>query len=687
MKKIRTVILPSMLCVGIYISAHSIMIATADDQLNTTTSTADIKHTESSSIKPSSSVNVSLTETHVDNVTIPDETFKKVILSTLGKPLGSEITKEDMAKLTSLQITAENSAKISNLSGLEYAINLVDFYLSSSGVTDFSPLEKLSSLVYVNLSGKNLNSSNFPDLSLSANGITHISASNASLDNDVLPKLAQLSQVERLYLDTNMFITTLEPLKVMPKLRSISVQFCGITDFTVINDFPVLNDLAAFGQNTGRANPPMTINRTDLAYDAETQTVFLPFTLMPNRMTNFDGYVPPFTTSNSSNETQLEFNGTRLPENRLQITDQGITVSDVTEDEYVNLSNWEYNSRINNPAGSYQSPANYSFYSISSGTYLQQFNVIDEPEEGAPITVEYLDEAGIEIDNATILTGKIDTPFQTAPKEINGWILKTTPDNEVGFFSQLPQTVTYTYEKALGAPVTVKYLDETGTEIEPSTTLSGKIDTPFKTVPKEINQWMLKTTPTNEAGSFKQTAQEVVYIYEKAFGAPVTIHYLDDEGHRLADSDVLTGRIDAPFDTTPKQINHWQLNKKPENTSGLFTSQPQTLVYIYNRSGILPVASFSQFGENSHSESNSISQLVDQKQFSGEPLIQTILPSTLQEAQTDYKQTKKNNYKTGSVTVKFVDDKGNELATSRTLKGEIGASYKVTAKSNKELMK
>lgn len=675
-----------MLCVGLYLSAHSIM-ATADDQPNTAANTTDITFTESSSTESSSTANVSLIETHVDNVTIPDETFKKVILSTLRKPLDSDVTKEEMAQLTSLQITVENSAQINNLSGLEYAVNLSDFSLNSSSVTDFSPLEKLSSLVYVSLSGKNLHSSNFPDLSQSASSITHVSASSASLDNDVLPKLAQLKQVERLYLDTNMFITTLEPLKVMPKLRSISVQFCGITDFTVINDFPVLNDLAAFGQNTGRANPPATINRTDLTYDDQLQTVFLPFAIMPNRITNFDGYVPPFTTSNSPSNTLLEFNGTRLPENRLHLTEQGITVSDITEDEYVNLANLEYNARINNPVGSYQSPANYSFYSISSGTYFQQFNVVDEPENGAPITIKYVDQAGTEIDNATTLTGELNTPFQTAPKEINGWVLKTTPDNEDGFFTHLPQVVTYTYEKALGAPVIVKYLDEAGAEIESSTTLSGKIDTSFKAVPKEIDHWLLKTTPENEAGSFTQASQEVLYIYEKAFGEPVTIHYLDDAGHTLADSDVLTGRIGVPFHTIPKQLNNWQLKKEPENTTGVFTTQPQMLFYIYKRSGILPVDSFSQPRENVQSETNTISPLVEQNYFSGQPLIQALLPNTLQKVLTEWEQTTKNKNKTGSVTVKFIDNKGNELAASRTLKGEIGSSYKVTAKRTNELMK
>lgn len=91
-----------------------------------------------------------------------------------------------------------------------------------------------------------------------------------------------------------MNITNIEPLKVLPNLKSLSVQFCGITDFTVIKDFPIMSDLAAFGQNTGRNDPPTTVTRSSLKYNEDEQSVYIPFSMMPNRMTNFDGYIPPF---------------------------------------------------------------------------------------------------------------------------------------------------------------------------------------------------------------------------------------------------------------------------------------------------------------------------------------------------------------------------------------------------------
>ncbi len=83
------------------------------------------------------------------------------------------------------------------------------------------------------------------------------------------------------------------------------------------------------------------------------------------------------------------------------------------------------------------------------------------------------------------------------------------------------------YEKADGAPVTVKYLDEDGNELATPDTLNGKIDTPYQSTTKSLSGWVVKTTPANANGVFTNTNQTVTYVYEKADGAPVTVKYLD----------------------------------------------------------------------------------------------------------------------------------------------------------------
>ncbi|PCU17817.1 hypothetical protein A7O79_14470, partial [Listeria monocytogenes] len=46
----------------------------------------------------------------------------------------------------------------------------------------------------------------------------------------------------------------------------------------------------------------------------------------------------------------------------------------------------------------------------------------------------------------------IDAPYQSTAKSLSGWVVKTTPANANGVFTNTNQTVTYVYEKADGAP-------------------------------------------------------------------------------------------------------------------------------------------------------------------------------------------------------------------------------------------
>ncbi|MBO0440747.1 MucBP domain-containing protein [Candidatus Enterococcus ikei] len=482
-------------------------VSTTTVENDTTISTADSTTTEETA--------ATLAIPRADVITIADPILKQAILSTLGLPAGSELTQADMDRLTNLSL---NSAQISSLSGIEHATNLSSIYMNTTNnITDFSPLEQLSSLTFVTLQTKSLTSANFPDLSNNS-GLTNLGLGSTSIDDDILPKIAQLTSLTRIYMDSNMNITTIAPFKALPNLKSLSVQFCGITDFTVINEFPALNDLAAFGQNTGRNDLPTTIGRSSLAYDFDQETLFLPFSMMPNRMTNFDGYVPPFTTSNSASNTYLDFNGMQLPANRLQITDEGITISGVTEDEFANLSTIEYNARLNNLAGSYAQPPGFAFYAISGGTYLHQFNVLDD---GKPVTIHYQDTDGKLLLPSETRSGLVGQSFDIPVQEIPYYELIETKGDTFGTFTDQEQSITFIYKK-ISAPiiekmgkVTVYYVDINNETIQDEFVQTGTIGDPFKTEKVAINGFTLKDVKGATTGLFTEEDQEVTYIYAK----------------------------------------------------------------------------------------------------------------------------------------------------------------------------
>ena len=275
-----------------------------------------------------------------------------------------------------------------------------------------------------------------------------------------------------------------------------------------------MSDLAAFGQNTGRNDPPTTVTRSSLKYNEDEQSVYIPFSMMPNRMTNFDGYIPPFSTSNSASNTYFDFNGTQLPASRLQIDDNGITINSVSPEEYQGIKSFEYNARLNNPAGTYAVPDGYTFYAISSGTYLHQFDVVDD---GAPVTVKYQDENGQELAPSELLNGYVGATYNSKELSLQGYSLIKVDGDATGKFTDSPQTVTYIYQKnaKLLGQVTVKYIDTDGKALFGDVIQTGNIGETYHTEKKELTGYTFKNIIGNASGQYTNSPQTVTYVYEK----------------------------------------------------------------------------------------------------------------------------------------------------------------------------
>lgn len=134
--------------------------------------------------------------------------------------------------------------------------------------------------------------------------------------------------------------------------------------------------------------------------------------------------------------------------------------------------------------------------------------------------------------------------------------------------------------------VNVDYTDEVGTLLESSETLVGEIGSPYSTTPKEIEGYTLTSISGQPDGVFGEDLQTVKYIYSKNSKAnphPVVIHYIDENGNKIIDSDSLTGTVGTPFTITPKTIDGYTFNKAIGETSGVFTESDQTITLIYTK--------------------------------------------------------------------------------------------------------
>ncbi|EHV9415173.1 MucBP domain-containing protein [Listeria monocytogenes] len=661
----------------------------------------------------------------------------------------TEITNLNQIKnLPKLKKIVGISTGLNDIKALGEMPALEEVELGGDYITDFTPLleqENLKSFSYnsyawLDPSYHQINNEEFTkfanlksieNLDVTWNNITDLAAltandhiTNLNLSYNKFTNVAPIATMKKLkvlYLNNNN-LTSIDSLHT---LRGLSIAYAdnnNITDLSKLKDFfesmNVVGDYKGLQVNSQTITLPTINIKEGATAVSNNPTLDIDGKEMPvssisdggtvsadNKTVSFSN-LPIGTKTVTYNATFTATSPKGVPLSYSLKVSQPITVSEKT-DSSVNVFYKDENGNelatsetITGKSGeNYQTTektiTNYKLKEIE-GQASGQFGDSDttvtyvyEKADGAPVTVKYVDGDGNELATSDTLNGKIDAPYQSTAKSITGWTVKTTPTNANGIFTNANQTVTYVYEKADGAPVTVKYVDGDGNELATSDTLNGKIASPYQSTAKSITGWTIKTTPTNANGAFTNTNQTVTYVYEKADGAPVTVKYIDEDGNELATPDTLNGKIDAPYQATAKSLSGWTVKTTPANANGVFTDTNQTVTYMYEKADGAPVTiKYLDSDGNELATSDTLNGKIDApyqataKSLSGW-LVKTT-PANANGVFTDTNQTVTYVYEKADgapVTVKYVDADGNELATPDTLNGKLATSYAATAKN------
>ncbi len=105
----------------------------------------------------------------------------------------------------------------------------------------------------------------------------------------------------------------------------------------------------------------------------------------------------------------------------------------------------------------------------------------------------------------------------------------------------------------------------------------------------------------------------------------VKVQYVDEEGNEIATSKTMTGKVGDSYTTSAVSVSGYTLKTTPNNASGTYKSGTTTVTYVYSKDN--------------------------------------------------------DDVDKGTVIVKYVDENGNEIASSTTKTGEVGTSYTTTAKT------
>ncbi|EAG6626463.1 LPXTG cell wall anchor domain-containing protein [Listeria monocytogenes] len=602
--------------------------ATNDVIDNTTEITTD---KETSSTQPTIKNTLKAGQTQSFNDWFPDDNFASEVAAAFEMQATDTISEEQLATLTSLDC---HNSSITDMTGIEKLTGLTKLICTSNNITTLD-LSQNTNLTYLACDSNKLTNLDVTPLTqltyfdCSVNPLTE-------LDVSTLSKLTTLHCIQTDLLEIDLTHNTqliyfqaegcrkIKELDVThnTQLYLLDCQAAGITEL----------DLSQ--------NPKLVylyLNNTELTeLDVSHNTKLKSLSCVNAHIQDFSsvGKIPAL-----NNNFEAEGQTITMPKETLTNNSLTIAVSPDLLDQFGNPMNiepgdggvydqatntitWE-NLSTDNPA------VTYTFTSENGaivGTVTTPFEA-PQPIKGEDVTVHYLDDKGEKLADDEVLSGNLDDPYTSSAKDIPDYTLTTTPDNATGTFTTTSQSVTYVYTKNIVAaePVTVNYVDDTGKTLSPSEILNGNVGDTYNATAKQIDGYTLSAEPTNATGQFTSSAQTVNYIYTKN-PAPekgvVEIHYVDEDNKQLNSTTEISGTIGDNYTTEPKTIEGYTLTTTPGNATGTFTTGSQTVTYVYTKN------------------------------------IEAAEP----------------------ITVNYVDANGKTLAPSETLNGNVGDTYKATAK-------
>ena len=187
-------------------------------------------------------------------VEVPDAALASLLRTTLWLAADADITVANMEKLTLLLGSYQ---EITDLTGLEYAVNLEDLFLYFNSIVDISPLASLTNLRHLTLGYNDISDVsplsglvNLEDLYIKDNDIS-----------DVSP-LSGLVNLKRLYLKRN-DISDVSPLSGLVNLLELSLENNSIVDVSPLAELMKLENLWLSGNPVENAHVLYPLTQQD----------------------------------------------------------------------------------------------------------------------------------------------------------------------------------------------------------------------------------------------------------------------------------------------------------------------------------------------------------------------------------------------------------------------------------------
>ncbi|WP_270993079.1 LapB repeat-containing protein [Listeria seeligeri] len=487
----------------------------------------------------------------------PDDTLAKTVAlaATGSEDTGQIVTQTDLNKVTYLNIT-ETTDLVTNLEGVQYLTSMTNLKAPNQDITDLSPIEQLSALTNVNFNGN----ANLEDISAlyPLERLRYVLLSDTSVkDLTPLYNYSRRSLVEIDLNNLDLYNEDIDTVLNQIHARDDDMLHLHLNGNHII-DFSSIHQ---FGRGVQTA--------TGQTYSLPSVKVGQELTLNNQIIFYADYLYPPSAISNNGEyvEPTYSWNGSDLADYPEQVS-----------------YSWNVDQGNTQFSGTVTQPLTY--------IRIQADEAISYPKKTVKTEEEFLNEVHASTTDGSVITSDFADVVDFATPGVYEVTLNSVDANGLVAF---PEKVQVTVEAKMSVPVitadneisypkdTVKteadFLQEVHAKASDGSTVTSNFDSVVDlNVPGD---YRVELNAANE-----DNAATPVYVVVHVFSdqqeeGTVTVHYFDENGKSLAKDVRLVGEVGSAYETKAEKITGYTLKETPTNANGEFTSDAQTVNYIY----------------------------------------------------------------------------------------------------------
>lgn len=298
------------------------------------------------------------------------------------------------------------------------------------------------------------------------------------------------------------------------------------------------------------------------------------------------------------------------------------------------------------------------------------------------ITIHIDENTNEKITDDIVTLYKQGESYEAHAQNIQGYVLVSEPEDKTGIMGT-DDIIKEFYYKRISGGLIVKYVDKiTGEQLEQKL-YEGNENDIIKPEQKSFDGYVLVDNPSFDDVKLGVEPKELVYYYKKEIN--IDIIGIDEETSEVIYSDKISGLEGEKYETTPMEIEKYNLVSIPDNQNGIYSRENNEIVYKYRKKSGGLVVKYIDKDFDKELDSYTIdgnsgdNYIINRKEFENYNFVEIIGEEIGKLSENKKEVILYYTRKTGKVVIKYVDVVGNVLLKDQ-ITGKVEEQYKVDQK-------